>query len=237
MTNTKARSKHIRTIVAVGVFSALAYVCCVLFHFKASFLSFDLKDAVMTVGAMFFGPVYGAAMSLVVAIIEAVTISDTGPYGFIMNVLSSTVFVCVGSLIYSKWRTMKGAIVGMVSACAATVGVMLTANLLITPCYMSVGDVTVSTADVAAMIPALLLPFNATKAIFNASVVFLIYKPVATAVRSAGFVPAGKDNSLVGSKERKNSLRQVIIVVSSLAIAVLTLVYFFLKLNGSFHLG
>ena len=232
MTNTKARSKHIRTIVAVGVFSALAYVCCVLFHFKASFLTFDLKDAVMTVGAMFFGPVYGAAMSLVVAIIEAVTISDTGPYGFIMNVLSSTVFVCVGSLIYSKWRTMKGAVVGMLSACVAMVGVMLCANLLITPYYTGM-----TASAIAAMIPTLLFPFNLTKALFNASVVFLIYKPVATAVRSAGFVSAGKDNSLVGSREHKNSLRQIIIVVSSLAIAVLTLVYFFLKLNGSFHLG
>ena len=101
----KNRSKHIRTIVAVGVFSALAYVCCVLFHFKASFLTFDLKDAVMTVGAMFFGPVYGIAMSLVVATIEAVTISDTGPYGFIMNLISSSVFVGVGSLIYCNKRS------------------------------------------------------------------------------------------------------------------------------------
>ena len=44
-------NKKIRTLAAVGVFSALAYICCVLFHFKVSFLSFDLKDAVMTIGA------------------------------------------------------------------------------------------------------------------------------------------------------------------------------------------
>lgn len=232
MSRTINKQKHIRTIVAVGVFSALAYVCCILFHFKASFLTFDLKDAVMTVGAMFFGPVYGLAMSLIVAIIEAITISDTGPYGFIMNVLSSTVFVCIGSLIYSKWRTMKGAVVGMISACVAMVGVMLVANLLITPYYTGM-----STSSVAAMIPTLLLPFNATKAVFNASVVFLIYKPVATAVRSAGFAPAGKDSELVGTQKNRISVRQIIIIAASLVIAVLSLLFFFLKLNGTFYLG
>jgi len=226
----KNRSKHIRTIVAVGVFSALAYVCCVLFHFKASFLTFDLKDAVMTVGAMFFGPVYGIAMSLVVATIEAVTISDTGPYGFIMNLISSSVFVGVGSLIYCKWRTMKGAVVGMASAAILTVTVMMAANLLITPYYMNV-----SLDTVKGLIPALLLPFNATKAVFNASVVFLIYKPVATAVRNAGFVPAGNDRAMVSSSAGPKKTRQIITTCISLAVAILAMLYFFLCLGGEFN--
>lgn len=231
----KNRSKHIRTIVAVGVFSALAYVCCVLFHFKASFLTFDLKDAVMTVGAMFFGPVYGIAMSLVVATIEAVTISDTGPYGFIMNLISSSVFVGVGSLIYCKWRTMKGAVVGMISAAILTVAVMMGANLLITPHFMSIGGSNVSASDVARLIPTLLFPFNLTKAVFNASVVFLIYKPVATAVRSAGFVPAGNDRSMVSSSASPKKTRQIITTCISLAIAILAMLYFFLCLGGEFN--
>ena len=62
MAKTIYRSTKIRTLVAAGVFSALAYVCCVLFHFKAGFLSFDLKDAVMTVAAML------TAISIVIGI-------------------------------------------------------------------------------------------------------------------------------------------------------------------------
>ena len=42
----------------------------------------------MTVGAMLFGPVYGLAMSVIVGLIEFVTISSTGVYGLIMNVLA-----------------------------------------------------------------------------------------------------------------------------------------------------
>jgi len=227
---TNKSNKNIKTLVAVGVFSALAYVCCVLFHFKASFLTFDLKDAVMTVGAMFFGPVYGFAMSLIVALIEAVTISDTGPYGFIMNLISSSVFVCTGSLIYCKWRNMKSAVFGMIVAAALTVAVMMGANLLITPYYMNV-----SLSAVKGLIPTLLFPFNATKAVFNASVVFLLYKPVATAVRSAGFVPAGTDRAMVATDTKSKKVRQIVIIAVSLAVAVCAMLYFFLCLGGEFN--
>ena len=234
MSNSSKNIKRIRTLVAVGVFSALAYVCCVLFHFKAAFLTFDLKDAVMTVGAMFFGPMYGSAMSLIVAIIEALTISDTGPYGFIMNVLSSCTFVCIGSLVYCKRRTLTGAISGLVCASVAMVIVMLGANMLITPYYMNVAR-----SEVAALIPTLLLPFNATKAIFNSSIVFLLYKPVSTAIRSAGFMPVGSDKGMIKASEKgsRRNIKQIIMIILALAIAVVSMLYFFRELGGKFIFG
>ena len=51
-TRTFFSNEKARALAAVGVFTALAYICCVLFHFKVSFLSFDLKDAVMAIGAI-----------------------------------------------------------------------------------------------------------------------------------------------------------------------------------------
>lgn len=239
MSKTTYRSNRTRTIVAVGVFSALAYVCCVLFHFKASFLSFDLKDSVMTVGAMLFGPACGVAMSLVVALIEFVTISQTGVYGLIMNIISSIVFVSIGSFIYSRKRTMAGAFVGLVSSVAAMTAVMMLANILITPFYMGV-----SRADVVGLIPTLLFPFNLTKGVFNAAIVFLIYKPISNAVRLAGFVSVtsnkAEDTPIAVIKsadsKKKNSTSYIITMVLSAAVAVLTLVYFFMKLGGSFTL-
>ncbi len=235
MSKTTYKSNKTKTIVAVGLFSAFAYVCCVLFHFKASFLSFDLKDAVMTVGAMLFGPVYGFAMSLIVGFIEFLTISSTGIYGFIMNVLSSTVFVCAGSFIYSRKRTMSGALIGMIVSVVSMTAVMMGANLIITPFYMGV-----SAADVAAMIPTLLLPFNLTKGIFNAAIVFLIYKPISQSIRLAGFVSTSTDSAAIGvipnNNENKKKLPSSYVITLCIAIivAVLALVYFFVKLGGSF---
>lgn len=240
MAKSGYKASSLRTMIAIGVFTALAYVCCVLFHFKVSFLSFDLKDAVMTVAAMLFGPMYGLGMVVAVSLIEFVTISGTGVYGLIMNVISSTTFVCVGSAIYSHRRNFSGALIGAAASVVATVAVMMGANMLITPYYMHV-----SVDKVAAMIPTLLLPFNLTKALFNASLVFIIYKPLSSVLRRAGFVSAAvgsapdgpfaavNANSSGEKKQRKTSL----VIVISAVIAAATLVFFFVTLGGSFEIG
>ena len=215
-----------RALAAVGVFTALAYICCVLFHFKVSFLSFDLKDAVMTIGAMFFGPAYGFAMSLLVSTIELATISSTGLYGYIMNILSSVVFVCVGSFIYTRHRSMLSALLGMITSVIAMTVVMLGANLLITPFYMNV-----TVEDVRALILPLLLPFNLTKAIFNAALVFLLYKPVSTALKSARFLKPEDDEVRIMYKPK------LLALVIPLVIAAAALVFFFVYLHGSFEIG
>ncbi len=220
-------SAHIRKLIAIGVFVAFAYVCCVLFHFKVAFLSFELKDAVMTVGAMFYGPLAGAAIVTTVCVIELITMGATGIYGFIMNMLASLTFVCIGSLLYRWRRNMTGAVVSMVVASLSTVGVMLMANLLITPHY--IGG---STADVAAMIPTLLFPFNLTKTIFNSAVVFLLYKPVSHALKSSGFLQ--KSGTASGGSFQKK--RSILVTVIALAIAIVAMLYFFLVLGGSFAL-
>lgn len=216
----KFSNDKLRTIVAVGVFTALAYICCVLFHFKVAFLSFELKDAIMTIGAMFFGPLYGLAMVLIVSFLELITISTTGLYGLVMNILSSVPFVCVGSLIYKHKRDMRGAFLGMILSCVSMTVVMMGANLVITPFYMGC-----STSDVAALIPTLLLPFNLTKSIFNASLVFLLYKPVSTALKAAGFL-----NPSIAQKSYKPNPLTVLLPV---LLAVGCMLFFFFYLKGS----
>ena len=233
MSRTTYRSdSKIRTVAAVAVFCALAYVACVVFHFRASFLTFDLKDAVMTVGAMLFGPAWGFAMVLVVALIEMVTVSTTGLYGFVMNVLASTSFVCAASFIYTRRRTMKGALVGTLCAVAAMTAVMMLANLVITPFYIGA-----SAAEVAKMIPTLLLPFNLTKAVFNAALVFILYKPISAALRRAGFASVtvlGTDTA--AHKPEKTRGLGLTIVIAAL-VAAAALVFFFLVLHGSVSFG
>ena len=85
----KSNKKYdIRKLTVMGMFSALAYISTFIFHFPVAFLTFDPKDAIITIGAMFFGPVSGILMSAIVALAELATISDTGPYGLIMNFIS-----------------------------------------------------------------------------------------------------------------------------------------------------
>ena len=225
MSQSKSKFTDVRTLVAVGVFAALAFVCCVLFHFKAAFLSFDLKDAVMAIGAMLFGPVYGFAMALIVCIIESLTISTTEVYGFIMNILSSTVFVCVGSLVYTRKRTMTGALVGIILSVVTMVVVMICANLVITPYYMGV-----TRSEVAALIPALILPFNITKGVVNASLVFLLYKPLSTALKHAGF----RINAMQTGGAKPDKRKSLAVTVIAAVLCAAACLYFFLCLGGKF---
>lgn len=235
MSTTTYRSTRTRTIVAIGVFAAFAYVCTFIFHFKAGFLSFDLKDAVMTVAAMLFGPIYGLAMSLIVSTIESLTIGSTGVYGFLMDILSSCTFICIASFVYSRMRNMIGALLGMLLSIVCMTAVMIGANLIITPFYMGV-----TASDVAAMIPTLLLPFNLTKALFNACLVFLLYKPVSRALRLAGFTTLNAQKTSGTAElitEKKNTkFSSLIVTTAAVLIGILSLLYFFFVLQGSFSL-
>ncbi len=230
---TYRSEKKTRTLVAVGLFAALAYVCCLLFHFRLSFLTFDLKDAVMTIGAMLFGPLYGLATTLIVCLIEMFTASTTGLYGLVMNILSSVSFVCVGSAIYVRRRTLSGAVIGMGASVVAMVAVMMAANLLITPYYMTSlsPESAMTAADVAKMIPTLLLPFNLTKAVFNAALVFLLYKPISTALRHAGFSSAASAPDAAPAAQKRFRLAVPIVAA---VVAAAALLYFFFILSGSF---
>ncbi len=219
-TKTK-KSELVKRLSILAVFTALSYICVCVFRIKvAGFLTFDIKDAVITVAAMLFGPIAGISISLAVSLIEMLTISDTMLYGFLMNFLSSAAFSGVAGFIYKYKRNMMGALVGLIGAVFALVAVMMAANLFITPYYMGMPR-----GEVSAMIPKLLLPFNFTKAVLNASIVMLIYKPISTALKRAGMIRAG-------SAVYRFDQNTVVSFVISLSVLIASLVVFFVVLGG-----
>ena len=75
-------------------------------------------------------------MSLIVSLIEMVTISTTGWIGFVMNVIASALFVCPAAWIYHRRRTVRGALIGLLVGAVAMTGGMILWNYIITPLYM-----------------------------------------------------------------------------------------------------
>lgn len=179
----KKRTKT-QTLVILSLFTALAYAAQLIVHIKVMYLSFDPKDAIITVGAMIYGPIAGLVMSIAVASIEALTNGSTQFWGFFMNVLSSAVFSTVASFVYKRWRNQVGAALGLASSVILTTLVMLPANYFITPLFSGT-----TSSEVAKLIPTLLLPFNLVKTLFNAGLVFVIYKPIVRALRTAHILP------------------------------------------------
>ncbi len=217
----------IKRLVAMAMFAALAYVIHFV-HIPVGFLNLDFKDVVTAVCGMYFGPLAGIAIAVAVPVLEFLTVGTTGVYGLIMNVIGSVAFVGTASLIYRFKRTLSGAIVSLVSAVFLMTAVMMAANLLITPYYMDV-----STSTVASLIPTLLLPFNAVKAVLNASLTMCVYKPLTAILRKSGL---GREVASELHKKEKNSglLRgSVFVYIIGGGIAVLSLVIIFAVLGGT----
>ena len=216
--NNKKISQNTRRIVGIAVFSSLAFVVSLLIRFPVQFLTFDAKDAIITVSAFIYGPVVAPVVSFLAAFLELVTISDTGWYGFIMNFVSSTVYSLTASLIYKRLRSLNGALVGIFSAVIATTGVMMGLNILVTPLYMQQIGVPMTAAGIVEMIPTVLLPFNFAKTLLNSAVVMLIYKPLNVALSRLGIGSASPSAMRIGKSTVIISAVGIISLIVSIVI-------------------
>ncbi len=220
----------IKRLVFCAVFAALAYAVMVVFRFNVQFLTFDLKDAVITVAGLLLGPVAALSISVLVTVLEFITVSDTGVYGLIMNMASSVTFSVVAAMVYKYRKRLSGAIVGLVSAAVALVAMMLTLNLFVTPYYMGV-----SRSAVAAMIPTLFLPFNAVKALTNAALVLIIYKPISRAMTASGLLPR-RAIEAQGAEDTKRKIRiSLLVTLLGIVLFVGAVLVIFFVLGGGFE--
>ncbi len=202
----------------MATFTALALVATLVTKWiQVAFLTFDAKDAVITVAAYIYGPLPGVIMATLTSVIETLTFGgDTGWYGLLMNILSSAVFSFTASFIYKLKRDINGALIGLSLACVSTVGVMMLANMFITPLYFGLP---VMDPYVMSMLPTLLLPFNVAKALMNAAIAMLLYKPVLLALSKSG---------LLGKREVSFSFNKssvIILVAGTLSLSAAIVIF------------
>ena len=222
-----------RRITLTAVFAALAFAAMFVFRLNVTFLTFDLKDAIITLSGLILGPVTALTVSLLVAVLEFITVGDTGWYGFLMNFASSATFSVVCAVVYRYNKKLVGAIIALLSGIVALVAVMLTLNLVVTPLYQGVPR-----SVVAEMIPTLFLPFNAMKATVNAALVLILYKPVHRALQAAKLMPrsASEDPQRASdpAEKKKRILRSVCVTAVGLLLLVVVLILFVTLLHGGF---
>ena len=216
----KTRKLDLEKVCGIAIFSALAFVValvCNVIPPIAGFLSLDVKDAVIAIASFTYGPISAVLISFIAAFIELLTFSTTGWYGFVMNFVSSAVFSVVASFIYRKFRSINGALVAFFAAIIATTGVMLLLNVFVTPIYLfdylKIMPEAAAREYVMSILPTILLPFNASKALLNSSVTMLLYKPLTVALAKAKLVQ-GK-----ATKFTFNKYSIVIIVVGTITLA------------------
>ena len=180
-------SNTTRKLTLGAMFAALAYLvmCVIHIHIVAAapFLTYDPKDAILAICGFTLGPVPALTTAAVVAFLEMITVSTTGPIGFAMNLLSSAAFILPPAILYARRRTLRCAAIGLTLGVALAVISMLLWNYFITPLYMGTPR-----EAVAAMLLPVFLPFNLIKAALNAAITMLVYKPVSRGLKRAGLL-------------------------------------------------
>lgn len=215
MNNTVAKKRmDTKKLTVLAMFVALGYLCLFVFRFKVQFLSLEIKDVFITVSGFIFGPLTAVGVAFAEALLEMVTLSDTGIYGAVMNFVGSAAFAGTASLVYKYRKSLYGAFFGLLCGIAVMTGVMIFMNILITPLYMKT-----SRETVYALIPSLLLPFNLIKGFLNSALTCLLYKPLSEALKGIGMLP--KTDSFRFDKRSALVLAISVIVVAAASAALI----------------
>ena len=138
MSEAQSRS---RRLTLMAMLAAMAYVAMLITRplpAVAGFLSYDLKDVIVAIAGFILGPGAALLITLVVSLIEMVTVSSTGPIGLLMNVLSTSAFVLPAALMYRRSRSLRSAALGLALGVILMTVIMLAWNYIITPLYMKV---------------------------------------------------------------------------------------------------
>ena len=144
--------------------------------------------------------------------------------------LAAIAFSVPASLIYRKKRNLTFAAIGLGCSIVVMTATMCLANILITPHFMGA-----PVGVVIDMLPTLLFPFNLIKSVANTALVFLLYKPMTTALKHAKLIeksPRTSEPPESGAKKRM----WITILVNILAalLLVVALLVIFLVLKGDF---
>lgn len=224
MTNVSASNARFSTkrIVVTAMLIAISFIAVLIGRLVpnvAGFLSYDPKDAVIVIAGFIYGPMTAVVITVIVSLIEMLTISTTGIYGFIMNVFATCAFAVPAALVYKKIHSMKGAVLGLALGAVCMTACMLLWNYIITPYYMGVDR-----SMVAGMLIPTFLPFNLIKSGINLGLALLLYKPLVTGLRNANLLPQS------GAKASKRSV-QVGFTLGSLFVLI-TFILLFLIFSG-----
>ena len=222
--NHKTKTFDLRTLVIMSMLCAISYVLTVMIRLPISslpFLKYDPKDIVIVLGGLILGPLPAFMLSLVVSLIEMVSISDSGIIGLIMNVLSTCSFACLASFIHKKRPGLKNMFLGVIAGFIAATCVMMLWNYILTPIYT--GN---PRSEVAQILIPIILPFNLIKNAINASLIMLLYTPLFKAIHALNLAPSNsfynnKNTDTNLSKSRKFGTGVIIFAILTLITCIL----------------
>ena len=174
-----------KNIAGMAVFSALSFVVYLLeipifAGTPASFLELDLSNVFVMLAGFMYGPIPAIIITLVKEAIH-ITVGSTGGVGELANVIITTAYVLVPSIVYYYKKGFKTVVITLFIACIIQSGISLLVNKYINfPFFMGGAPfVPNETSNGAfASLWGYVLAFNAIKSVVISVVTILLYKKV-----------------------------------------------------------
>jgi riboflavin transporter FmnP len=167
-----------RRFTQVAVLGAIAFSFMYFdfpLPFFPAFLKYDPSEVPALIATFALGPLAGISVEMVKALLIQLLRPGTvgGPFGVFMNLLAGATLAGVAGWYYLIEHTRPGAVRALIFGVLAMTGVMIVANIVLTPVFFGIPRPQV----IALVLPAL-LPFNLLKGLMSAVVTFYVYKRV-----------------------------------------------------------
>lgn len=178
------RDPNIKRLTRLGVLAALGVVLALFVRFPApppvSFLEYDMADVPIMVAAFAYGPWWALVMTVVVSVVQGITVSaSSGILGIVMHILATGVAVIPLGLMYRRYRTKKHAVAALGAYILTVELMMLLCNYFLTPLYFVGPSLNYAAAQQQVVgILGYIALFNLVKPLINGLIVLLVYKPL-----------------------------------------------------------
>lgn len=173
----------VRKAATVGILSAAAFLLQLLgtvMPFKVGgFLEVEFSDLPAIIGTFSMGPVCGVLIELIKNLLKC-AFTTTGFVGELANFIINGIFVLTAGVIYSRKRTRRGAVLGLLAAVIAMTAAGIFTNIyILLPLYMPTAELSAKLTIVFSVIT----PFNLIKGSVLSVVTYFIYKPLSPIIK------------------------------------------------------
>ena len=189
-----------KNIAGMAVFTALSFVVYlveipIFAGTPASFLELDLSNVFVMLGGFMYGPIPAIIITVIKELIH-ITVGSTGGVGELANIIITTSFVLLPSIVYRYKKGFKVVILTLIIACLIQSSVSLIVNKFINfPFFMgSVPFVPNQTSEsMFSMLWGYVLAFNLIKSVVISAVTVLLYKKVSYIFKKINLQNSAKD--------------------------------------------